>query len=110
MKSKHAIALVAISSLLTPVVTFAADDADTDRSHPTAFVKDSVITTKIKTKLAAEKPSTLAKIQVDTDANGVVWLSGNAESQAAIDKAVSIARTTEGVKSVKNELKIKADD
>jgi len=30
-----------------------AQDADMDRSHPKAFVKDSVITTKIKSKLAA---------------------------------------------------------
>ena len=69
-----------------------------------------VITTKIKTKLAAEHINSLGNIKVDTDANGVVYLSGSAHSQAAIDQAVSIARDTEGVKSVKNELTVKADD
>jgi hyperosmotically inducible protein len=47
---------------------------------------------------------------VDTDKDGVVWLSGSARTQAAIDKAVSIARNTEHVRSVHNGIKIKADD
>ncbi|MFI4932446.1 MAG: BON domain-containing protein, partial [Burkholderiales bacterium] len=64
---------------------------------------------KIKAKLAAEKLSSLATIHVDTDANGVVWLTGTAKSQAQIDKAVSIAHATENVREVKNGLKVKAD-
>ena len=81
-----------------------------DRKHPVAFVKDSVITTKIKAKLAAEKLSSLAKIRVDTDANGMVVLSGNARSQDASDKAEAIARGVEGVVSVQNDVKVKKDD
>jgi hyperosmotically inducible protein len=99
-----------VAALLAPLATRAADDGDKDRKNPVAFVKDSVITTKIKTKLAAEKMSSLAKISVDTDANGMVVLSGTARNQDAIDKATSIARATEGVASVKNDIRIKADD
>jgi len=99
-----------VAALLSPLATRAADDGDKDRKNPVAFVKDSVITTKIKTKLAAEKMSSLAKISVDTDANGVVVMSGTARTQEAIDKATSIARATEGVVSVKNDIRIKADD
>jgi hyperosmotically inducible protein len=87
-----------------------ANDPDTDRSHPKAFVHDSVITTKIKSKLAAEHITSLGRIHVDTDADGVVWLSGSARSQAALDRAMSIARETEGVKDVKSTLKIRQDD
>jgi hyperosmotically inducible periplasmic protein len=94
---------------LTPTITHAADDADVDRTHPSAFVKDSAITTKIKAKLAAEHLASLAHIHVDTDANGIVLLSGNADSQAEIDKAVAIAQGTDGVVSVKNDLKIRED-
>jgi hyperosmotically inducible protein len=47
---------------------------------------------------------------VDTDANGIVWLTGSARSQQAIDQAISIARETEGVKSVHSELIVRADD
>jgi hyperosmotically inducible protein len=87
-----------------------AQDSDTDRTHPVAFVKDSTITTKIKSELAAEHLTSMGRIHVDTDMNGVVWLTGSAKSQAAIDKAVSIARSTEHVKSVHSDLVVKQDD
>jgi hyperosmotically inducible protein len=109
MKSKLAFVGLLTGALLAPALSHAADDQDADRAHPKAFVKDSVITTKIKAKLAAEKPSSLAKIHVDTDANGVVWLSGTASSQDQLDKAISIARTTENVRDVKSSVKVKAD-
>ena len=85
-------------------------DSDTDRSHPTTFVKDSAITTSIKTKLAAEHITSLGRIHVDTDKDGIVWLTGSARSQEAADKAASIARDTEHVKAVHNDIKIKKDD
>ena len=109
MKVKLAIACLLAGGLLAPMIS-SAEDADVDRAHPEAFVKDSVITTKIKSKLAAEHINSMANIKVDTDANGVVWLSGTAHSQADIDQAISIARETEGVKDVKSDLTVKADD
>jgi hyperosmotically inducible periplasmic protein len=109
MKKSHiAVTCALLGALLTPVLAF-GDDADMDRSHPKAFVKDSVITTKIKSKLAAEHLTSAARIHVDTDADGVVWLSGTARSQEEIDRAVSIARGTERVAAVKNELTVKSD-
>jgi len=81
-----------------------------DRSSPGTYVKDSAITAKIKSKLAAEHVGSVAKIHVDTDANGMVYLSGTAKSQADIDKAVSIAQSTEHVTSVRNDLTVRADD
>ena len=109
MKSKLAITCLICSMLLGSAVTL-AQESDADRSHPKAFVKDSAITTKIKTKLAAEHITSLGRIHVDTDKDGVVWLSGSARTQEAIDKAVSIAKETEGVKDVHNHIKIKKDD
>ena len=108
MKYKLATTCFVIGTVLAPVAAYAAD-SDTDRSKPATFVKDSVITTKIKTKLAAEHLGSAKHIKVDTDKNGVVWLSGTANNQAEVDKAVEIARNTEGVKSVKSNLKIQKD-
>ena len=110
MNSKFLTASFVVAALLGPITSHAADDGSKDRKNPVAFVKDSVITTKIKTKLAAEKLSNLAKISVDTDANGMVVLSGTARTQEAIDKAESIARDTEGVASVQNNIKVKKED
>lgn len=95
-------------ALMLPAAGYSAD-SDADRSSPKAFVKDSVITAKIKAELAKEKPATLVKVSVDTDKSGVVVLSGTARSQADKDKAASIARAVKGVTSVQNNIQIKAD-
>ena len=109
MKSIIAIATLILSASLVPAISF-SQDHDSDRSHPGTFVKDSAITTKIKTKLAADHLTSVGRIHVDTDADGIVYLSGTARSQGAIDRAVSIAKETEHVVSVKSTLTVRADD
>ncbi len=111
MKIKLATTCFVISTLLAPVAAIAADTMErhADRAHPMTWVKDSVITTKIKAKLAADHPGSMKHIRVDTDKDGVVWLTGTANSQAEIDAAISTARNTEGVKSVWSDLKIEND-
>ena len=109
MKKTFAIAALLLGALVVPLASFAAD-GDTDRSHPKAFVKDSAITAKIKSRLAAEHITSLGRIHVDTDADGIVYLSGTARSQEAIDRAVEIARSTEHVVDVRNDLRIRKDD
>ena len=101
-------ALAAACMLAGPAVY--AQDVDADRSQPKAFVKDSVITTKVKSKLAADHITSLGRIRVDTDANGVVYLSGSAHTKDAVDRAVQIARDTDGVRGVHSSLVVKADD
>jgi hyperosmotically inducible periplasmic protein len=81
-----------------------ADEADSTASHH--YVKDSAITTKVKAKLAAKHLSTLTKIKVDTDANGVVWLSGKAPTKDASDLAAMLAKDTDGVNSVHNNITV----
>ena len=107
MRYTLAAACFVIGASLAPVAF--AEDKDADRSNAHAWVKDSAITTKIKSKLATENPKTLARISVDTDKDGVVLMWGTVEKQADADKAITIARNTEGVKSVKSEIKVKND-
>ena len=110
MKTRN-IAIAAIAcALAAPVFVAHARDSDTDRNHPGAFVKDSAITAKIKTKLAAEHITSVGRIKVDTDKDGVVWLSGTARTSEAVERAAAIARDTEGVRAVKNHITVKADD
>ena len=105
MKTKLAATCFLIGALLVPFASFAAD-SDKDRTSPKDFVKDSVITTKIKAKLAEEKLSSAVHIKVDTDSKGVVHLSGTAKDQAEADKAGSIAKGVDGVASVENNIRI----
>jgi len=110
MKKTTVVTCIALAALCGSAVLLAAEDADADRSHPMAFVKDSAITTKIKTKLAAEHLTSMGRIHVDTDKDGVVWLSGSARTQEAADQAVTIARETEGVTRVHSDVTVKKDD
>lgn len=111
MKIKLATSCFVIATLLAPLAVRAADSvSDGDRTHPVVFVKDSVITTKIKAKLADEKISSLAHVKVDTHGKGVVVLSGKVKTQEEADKAVSLARETEGVTSVTSKLRVKKAD
>jgi hyperosmotically inducible protein len=109
MRMKAVVTGLVLAGVLGAPVAF-PQDADADRTHPKAYVMDSVITTKIKSKLAADHITSVGRIHVDTDANGVVWLSGSARSQEAIDRAEAVARDTEDVKDVRSTLKIRQDD
>ena len=66
---------------------------------------DSGITTNVKTKMAAD--DTVKAYQVDvTTRNRVVTLSGEVETSAARDRAVEIARATDGVTDVIDQLRV----
>ena len=73
-------------------------------------VSDSIITTKIKAEYAKDKTVSAMNIKVDTDQKGVVVLSGNAKTKAEADKAESLAKGTQGVTSVKNNITVGATD
>jgi len=70
------------------------------------YVDDAVITTKVKAAIFNEPSLKSAEINVETF-KGVVQLSGFVNSQADINKAVSLARSVKGVTSVKNDMRLK---
>jgi osmotically-inducible protein OsmY len=70
------------------------------------YVDDTVITSKVKAAIFNEPTLKSAEINVETF-KGVVQLSGFVSSQAAENRAVEVARTVAGVKSVKNDMRLK---
>jgi hyperosmotically inducible protein len=66
---------------------------------------DAGITTKVKTKLAGDDTVKAYQIDVDTK-DKVVTLSGSVDSQAAKDQAVVLARGTEGVADVVDNITV----
>ena len=100
---KHFILAGVLAASVACIPLAVADESGSADHH---YVKDSVITTKVKSKLAAKHLTSLTRIKVDTDANGVVWLSGKAPSQDAVDMAGMIAKDTDGVKSVHNDIAV----
>lgn len=80
-----------------------------DRASTGEYIDDTAITAKVKAALVADKEVSALSVNVETF-RGVVQLSGFADSQAEINRAVSVARGVGGVKSVKNDLRIKPKD
>jgi hyperosmotically inducible protein len=70
------------------------------------YVDDSVITTKVKAAILNDSTLKVNEINVETF-KGVVQLSGFVRSRADIDQAVKGARGIAGVKSVKNDMRVK---
>src|SRR4030066_230649 len=70
------------------------------------YVDDTVITTKVKAAIFNETTLKSAEINVETF-KGVVQMSGFVNSQADINKAISVARSVKGVVSVKNDMRLK---
>lgn len=70
------------------------------------YIDDSVITTKVKAAILNEPMLKVAEINVETF-KGIVQLSGFVSSSAAASKAVDVAQAVHGVKSVKNDMRIK---
>ncbi|MDQ1333971.1 MAG: hypothetical protein QG552_921 [Thermodesulfobacteriota bacterium] len=98
---------------LTLIASFVACDSKSKQESAKSkqesageYVDDSVITTKVKSLLAADDFLKSFQITVETT-KGDVQLSGSVNSQQAIDKAVTIAKGVKGVKSVKNNLNVK---
>lgn len=89
------------------LIVFSMACAGTSSKSSTGdYVDDSVITTKVKSLLANDDFLKSFQISVETF-KGTVQLSGFVNSQAAVNKAGQIARSVQGVTSVKNDLIVK---
>jgi osmotically-inducible protein OsmY len=67
---------------------------------------DATVTMKIQAKYASDEVVKSRDIDVDTT-NGVVTIKGQVDSRRERDAAEQIARSTEGVKRVVNELTVR---
>jgi osmotically-inducible protein OsmY len=70
------------------------------------YVDDTVITAKVKAAVLSEPSLKSSEINVETF-KGTVQLSGFVNSEADINKAAEVARSVGGVKSVKNDMRLK---
>ncbi|HLQ25236.1 MAG TPA: BON domain-containing protein [Acidiferrobacterales bacterium] len=75
---------------------------------PGEYVDDSVITSRVKTRLIQDQALKAFDIGVETF-RGDVLLSGFVDSQDMIDRAVEITKKVPGVKSVRNSLVVKKE-
>ena len=67
--------------------------------------EDAMITPKVKTKLTTDRAKNLVSVNVDTK-DGVVHLKGTVPNDQAKAEAERLAKDTDGVLSVTNDLKV----
>jgi osmotically-inducible protein OsmY len=81
--------------------------ASTAKSESTGeYIDDSAITTKVKSAILGEPTLKSAEINVETF-KGIVQLSGFVSSSANVETAITVAKNVGGVKSVKNDMRVK---
>lgn len=98
------IASALIAALMLTAVVGCASTATTESTGQ--YVDDTVITTGVKAAILNEPSLKVAEINVETF-KGTVQLSGFVRSQENIGTAIKVARGVNGVKSVKNDMRIK---
>jgi hyperosmotically inducible protein len=93
-----------LATLFLGTVTGCASTAGQNRVGQ--YIDDSAITAGVKAAVLNEPSLKVAEINVETH-QGVVQLSGFVSSADNVATASSVARTVKGVKSVKNDLRLK---
>lgn len=99
-------ALAACVLVATPLI--AACAANSTQESTGEYIDDSAITAKVKNELLQDKDVSGLQINVETF-KGRVQLSGFASTEGEKMKAEKLARSVPGVKSVSNDLIVKAN-
>ena len=87
--------------------TQTSSSQDSTKETPGQYVDDATVTAKVKTAIASDVGVKAASnVNVETY-RGVVQLSGFADSEDQAAKAVTAAKKVSGVRSVKNDIRIK---
>jgi hypothetical protein len=103
---KKSYSVIRFIVVLMMIAAFVACASTPKQEGTGEYIDDSVITTKVKSLLAADDFLKSFEIGVESR-KGIVQLSGFVDSQKAVDKAGKIVRSVKGVKSVKNNLIVK---
>jgi osmotically-inducible protein OsmY len=101
---KFATTLIA-ALMLTSVVGCASTSSDKHET-PGQYIDDAAVTTGVKAAIVKDPSLKVSEINVETY-KGVVQLSGFVSSAENIATATTVARSVNGVKSVKNDLRLK---
>ncbi|MGZ8288732.1 MAG: BON domain-containing protein [Telluria sp.] len=103
MKNLKFVATLLAALMLTTVVGCASTSKQASVGE---YVEDSVITAGVKAAILNEPTLKVSEINVETF-KGVVQLSGFVSSADSVATASSVARSVKGVKSVKNDIRLK---
>ena len=99
----------ALATIAAVVLSACASDRQPEAKRTTGeFTSDAAVTAKVKSAIATDVGArTAAAINIETY-RGVVQLTGFVNSREQADRAEAAAKKVEGVRSVKNDVRIKS--
>lgn len=103
---KHIIRFFSTLFLALTLITITGCAGSEKHEATGEYFDDSVITSKVNAQMINDPDLKAREINVDTF-KGVVQLSGFVSTRAEKEKAAALARGVSGVKSVKNDIRLK---
>ena len=103
MKTFNSLYILAFSVMF---LSFLGCTSTPERQGAGGYLDDTAITAKVKLAIVNEPTLKATEINVETF-KGVVQLSGFVASQNDINRAIEVAQGVPGVKSVKNDMRVK---
>lgn len=95
------------AAALTGLGACASRGEDPSRRSAGEFTDDAALTAKVKTAIATDAGAkTAAAVNVETY-RGMVQLTGFVDSDDQVTQAVAAAKKVQGVRSVKNDIRLK---
>ena len=108
MMGKHFFAAAAIALAGVLGVAGCASQKEQEKRTAGEFTDDAAVTAKVKSAIASDVGARAAAA-IDVDSyRGVVQLSGFVDSKDVVERASKAASKVTGVKSLKNELRVKS--
>lgn len=108
-QSRRSVLSVALATIAAAALSGCASDRQPETKRTTGeFTNDAALTAKVKSAIATDVGArTAAAINIETY-RGVVQLTGFVDSREQAQRAEAAAKKVEGVRSVKNDVRIKS--
>lgn len=104
MMNRRSMLGASLAALALPLA--AACQRSATRESTGEYLDDATLTTKVKASLAQDPVVKAREVNVETY-RGEVQLSGFVSNQEEASRAVELARAVKGVKSIRNDIRIK---
>jgi osmotically-inducible protein OsmY len=107
LSKRKILAATLAAATLAGLGACASSSEDASRRSTGEFTDDAALTARVKTAIATDAGAkTAAAVNVETY-RGVVQLTGFVDSDDQVTRAVSAAKKVQGVRSVKNDIRLK---
>ena len=107
-RSKRSFLAASLAAAALAGLGACASSEDSANSRSTGeFTDDAALTAKVKSAIATDAGAKTAAVGLHVHCRGVVQLTGFVDSDDQVNRAVSAAKKVQGVRSVKNDIRLK---